>query len=104
MERLHQVLRPRPWDLGDEIEMKNFTKQNEDLMYMVSKNSRAKQKFMFEAFRAEQARQNKIRKNECPTCGGKLIRGNRDKNNGYKRDWICNDCSIENNCLAKHNI
>jgi len=34
----------------------------------------------------------KILKNICPECGGKLIRGKKDKKNDYKRSWKCVNC------------
>lgn len=29
---------------------------------------------------------------KCPDCGGKLLRGKRDKLNGYKRERVCTKC------------
>lgn len=46
-----------------------------------------------EARRKEIKRQNCIRENVCPICSGKLTRGKRNKNNDYKRGWVCNTCS-----------
>ena len=34
----------------------------------------------------------KIRKNICPDCDGKLVRGKKDKKNDYKREWCCASC------------
>lgn len=28
----------------------------------------------------------------CPDCLGKLVRGKKDRNNGYKRTWNCAKC------------
>jgi carboxypeptidase C (cathepsin A) len=33
-----------------------------------------------------------ISQGKCPECLGKLIRGKKDKNNGYKRTWKCVNC------------
>lgn len=30
---------------------------------------------------------------KCPECQGKLIRGKKDKKNGYKRTWMCVTCN-----------
>ncbi len=40
----------------------------------------------------QRIRQEKIIKNICPDCEGKLIRGKKDKRNDYKRLWSCKDC------------
>jgi RNase P subunit RPR2 len=40
----------------------------------------------------ERIRLTKIIKNICPDCEGKLIRGKKDKKNGYKRIWACTNC------------
>lgn len=34
-----------------------------------------------------------INQGKCPECLGKLIRGKKDKNNGYKRTWKCISCN-----------
>jgi hypothetical protein len=33
-----------------------------------------------------------INQGKCPECLGKLIRGKKDKKNGYKRTWKCLKC------------
>jgi len=33
-----------------------------------------------------------IQQGLCPECLGKLIRGKKDKKNGYKRTWNCLKC------------
>ena len=33
-----------------------------------------------------------INQGKCPKCLGKLIRGKKDKKNGYKRTWKCLSC------------
>jgi len=33
-----------------------------------------------------------IQQGLCPDCLGKLIRGKKDKKNGYKRTWKCLKC------------
>jgi len=41
----------------------------------------------------EQKRANAcIQQGLCPECLGKLIRGKKDKKNGYKRTWFCVKC------------
>jgi len=41
----------------------------------------------------EQKRANAcISQGKCPHCLGKLIRGKKDKKNGYKRTWKCLKC------------
>ena len=40
----------------------------------------------------QRIRQEKIIKNICPDCEGRLIRGKKDKQNDYKRLWVCKDC------------
>jgi len=41
----------------------------------------------------EQKRANAcINQGLCPDCLGKLIRGKKDKKNGYKRTWNCVKC------------
>lgn len=34
-----------------------------------------------------------INQGKCPECLGKLIRGKKDKKNGYKRTWKCLKCN-----------
>ncbi len=34
-----------------------------------------------------------IQQGLCPDCLGKLIRGKKDKKNGYKRTWRCIRCN-----------
>ena len=34
-----------------------------------------------------------ISQGKCPECLGKLIRGKKDKKNGYKRTWKCISCN-----------
>jgi RNase P subunit RPR2 len=34
-----------------------------------------------------------IQQGKCPDCSGKLIRGKKDKKNGYKRTWTCMKCN-----------
>lgn len=41
----------------------------------------------------EELRQAKIRHNQCPGCDGKLIRGQKQKKNDYKRAWLCSECN-----------
>lgn len=31
----------------------------------------------------------------CPKCNSKLIRGKKDKKNGYKRTWRCESCNMD---------
>lgn len=52
----------------------------------------ARARARLEVERKEQARQLKIRDNDCPTCGGILVRGKRNKKNDYKREWACTEC------------
>jgi len=33
-----------------------------------------------------------ISQGKCPECLGKLVRGKKDKKNGYKRKWKCTSC------------
>ena len=33
-----------------------------------------------------------INQGKCPECLGKLVRGKKDKKNGYKRTWKCLSC------------
>jgi rubrerythrin len=33
--------------------------------------------------------------NICPEDGSKLVRGKKDKKNGYKRPWVCQTCGLE---------
>lgn len=40
----------------------------------------------------ERIRQAQIIHNICPSCEGKLVRGKKDKRNGYKRAWKCKSC------------
>lgn len=47
----------------------------------------------YESARQERFRRAQIIENVCPTCEGKLIRGKKDKRNGYKRAWKCKACS-----------
>lgn len=32
---------------------------------------------------------------KCPYCGNKLVRGKKDKKNGYKRIWTCKTCDLD---------
>lgn len=41
----------------------------------------------------QRALKNNILKNTCPNCEGKLIRGNKEKENNYRRRWSCNNCN-----------
>lgn len=43
----------------------------------------------------ERLRQSQIIANKCPSCGGKLVRGKKDKRNDYKRNWDCLDCGSQ---------
>lgn len=36
-----------------------------------------------------------INQGQCPNCLGKLLRGKKDKKNGYKRTWKCLMCDKE---------
>ncbi|MBD7970238.1 hypothetical protein [Paenibacillus gallinarum] len=40
----------------------------------------------------EALRQTEIKKSICPTCGGRLIRGKKNKLIEYKRTWNCINC------------
>ena len=60
-------------------------------MYL-DKPTRARMKAQIDSEWAEEKRQIKIRSNSCPSCDGELIRGRRNKNNGYKREWACTSC------------
>lgn len=42
--------------------------------------------------RRESVRRNQILQNICPTCGGRLARGKKNRKNDYKRDWVCIEC------------
>lgn len=53
---------------------------------------REARKLLYLENKAEQLRKAKIINNDCPTCGGKLVRGKKNKHNGYKRDWACSKC------------
>lgn len=57
--------------------------------------SKIKKSYAYEQRRLrdeENLRRNAIRMNICPSCKGKLIRGARNKNNDYKREWFCRTC------------
>ena len=41
----------------------------------------------------ERMRRALIIQNNCPFCGGKLVRGKKDKRNDYKRAWKCSACN-----------
>ena len=60
----------------------------------VSKEHIERVKRDLEIQREEEARQNYIRKGNCPSCDGKLIRGKKSKENDYKRSWKCTDCGL----------
>ena len=40
----------------------------------------------------KECRKYQVIKNVCPSCEGKLIRGQKDKRNDYKRLWTCRAC------------
>lgn len=40
----------------------------------------------------KKTRKAQIYRNVCPSCEGKLSRGEKDKQNGYMRSWKCNVC------------
>ena len=72
-----------------------------DLMRAMDKAGFSLTKTRYDLIANEAKRQDIIRKNTCPTCGSKLIRGIRDKKNGYKRKWTCSNPS---NCGDIHHI
>lgn len=45
----------------------------------------------------QRIRKAKVIQNICPDCEGKLVRGKKDKKNGYKRLWACKDCGNSHN-------
>lgn len=57
-----------------------------------SPEEREERQNLYLAHKAEQLRKAKVINNECPTCGGKLVRGKKNKHNDYKRDWACSKC------------
>lgn len=36
-----------------------------------------------------------LEKGRCPQCGGRTIRGKKDKKNDNKREWICKLCELK---------
>ena len=36
-----------------------------------------------------------IQAGKCPTCLSNLIRGSKDKSDGYKRIWHCKKCDLD---------
>lgn len=60
--------------------------------HLLDKEARARIVAKANSIEKENRRKNLIRSNECPSCGGKLYRGKRNKNNDYKRDWACVEC------------
>lgn len=45
-----------------------------------------------EVWERETKRQRQIHNGICPSCGGPLTRGRRNKLNDYKREWGCSEC------------
>lgn len=43
----------------------------------------------------ETLRQTNIKKSICPTCGGHLLRGKKNKLIEYKRTWNCINCGTQ---------
>lgn len=60
---------------------------------MLDKHTRARNRVLLDAHMREQERQGLILRNICPTCGGKLSSGVKDKRNNYKRSWYCLLCN-----------
>lgn len=52
----------------------------------------ARNRIGMEVWERETKRQNQIHNSVCPSCGGKLTRGRRNKANDYKREWGCSEC------------
>lgn len=79
--------------LSDELkEAMSYEQTVEQLQHMLSKSDRARRIALYEAAVAERKRQTQIRQQICPKCEGKLTRGKKNKHNGYKREWLCNEC------------
>ena len=63
-----------------------------DLMRTMDKAGFSLTKTRYDLIQREELRQTLIRENTCPYCKSKLVRGKRDKKNGYKRKWTCTGC------------
>lgn len=59
---------------------------------VLDKESRTKARIRMEVWERETKRQTQIRSGVCPSCGGPLTRGKRNKTNDYKREWGCSEC------------
>lgn len=58
----------------------------------MDKDIRTKAKNGMDIWEKESQRRFKIHKGICPSCGGPLTRGRRNKANDYKREWGCSEC------------
>lgn len=82
-------------ELGYDLQLvRDLIEQSQERFKLLPKEEQQKILVMREERRKIKQIDIYVHRGICPECGGKLIRGEKDKNNGYKRHWDCSKCSI----------